>query len=64
MLPIRQGISNNSFNIWVLKDKNGLSLENYQSSQKETLLPQIVILVFAIIFMDWFIFSKHNVNKK
>ena len=53
------GISDDSFNIWVLKQKNGLTLENYQGSQMTTLIPQIILLVFGVICMQWFL-SKKN----
>lgn len=47
------GISEGSFNVWVLRSKDGLSLENYQSSPLTTLIPQISLLAFAIICMEW-----------
>lgn len=56
------GISEGSFNIWVLKSKDGLSLENYQSSQLTTLIPQISLLVFAIICMEWYLRKKATTN--
>ncbi len=48
------GVSNNSFNIWTLKQKNGGTLENYQSSEMMTLIPQLALLVFSIICMEWY----------
>lgn len=48
------GISDNSFNIWTLKQSNGLSLESYQSSKLETLLPQVGILVIGVVLMERF----------
>lgn len=56
------GISEGSFNIWVLKSKDGLTLENYQSSQLTTLIPQISLLVFAIICMEWYLRKKTTAN--
>ncbi|KOY86702.1 hypothetical protein AD998_11590 [bacterium 336/3] len=55
------GISNNSFNIWTLRQKNGDSLENYQSSELMTLIPQLALLIFAIICMEWYL-RKKNYN--
>lgn len=52
------GISESSSNVWVLKSKDGLSLENYQSSQLTTLIPQISLLVIAIICMEWYLRKK------
>jgi uncharacterized protein len=56
------GISNNSFNIWTLKQKNGDTLENYQSSEIETLIPQLALLLFAIICMEWYLRRKTTAN--
>lgn len=56
------GISEGPFNVWVLKSKDGLSLENYQSSQLTTLIPQISLLVFAIICMEWYLSKKTTAN--
>jgi membrane protease YdiL (CAAX protease family) len=56
------GISEGSFNLWVLKTKDGLTLENYQSSQLTTLIPQISLLVFALICMEWYVRKKTNAN--
>jgi membrane protease YdiL (CAAX protease family) len=53
------GISNTSFNIWVLKQKNGMTLENYQSSQLTTLIPQISALLLGIICMEWYLRKKN-----
>ncbi len=49
------GINSSGVNLWVLKDNKGLSLENYQSSQLETLIPQISLLLFGIICMEWYL---------
>lgn len=46
------GINTDSFNIWVLKQENGVGLENYQSSQLATLIPQVSILVLGIVAME------------
>lgn len=56
------GISNNSFNIWTLKQYNGLSLENYESSWLATLVPQITLLIIGIISMEWLV--KRHTNRK
>ena len=53
------GISNTSFNIFVLKQKNGLTLENYQSSQLTVLIPQISFLLFGIICMELYLRKKN-----
>ena len=47
------GISDTSFNLWILKQKNGLSLENYESSQWAILIPQLIVLVLGVILMEW-----------
>ncbi len=46
------GITNESHNLWTLKQQNGLSLENYETSQLTTLLPQVFFLLVGIIFMQ------------
>jgi len=56
------GISESSFNVWVLKSKNGLTLENYQSSQLTTLIPQISLLIFAVICMELYLRKKTTAN--
>ena len=53
------GISENSFNMWILKQSNGQTLENYQSSQMATLIPQISIFIIAIIFMELYLRKKN-----
>jgi len=53
------GVSNNSFNIWTLKQKNGDTLENYQSSEMTTLIPQLALLIFGIICMEWYLRKKN-----
>ena len=52
------GATGNSFNIWILKQKNGLTLEHYQSSQLTILIPQITLLIFAVICMEWLVKNK------
>ena len=52
------GISDSSFNRWVLKQGNGESLENYQASPVETLIPQAAMLVFAILAMELYLRKK------
>ena len=47
------GITGDSFNIWVLRNAHGGSLENYESSQMETLIPQISVLVLGMVAMEW-----------
>jgi membrane protease YdiL (CAAX protease family) len=54
------GISNTSFNIWVLKQKNGMTLENYQSSQLLTLIPQISVLLLGILCMEWYLRKNYR----
>jgi membrane protease YdiL (CAAX protease family) len=49
------GISNDSFNIWTLKQSNGMTLENYQSSQLVTLIPQISVFLLGVLLMEWYI---------
>jgi len=53
------GISEGSFNLWVLKSKDGLTLENYQSSQWTTLIPQISVLILGIICMELYLRKKN-----
>ena len=53
------GISDKSFNIFILKQKGGQSLENYQSSQLATLIPQISIFIIAIILMELYLRKKN-----
>lgn len=52
------GVSSDSFNIWILKQDNGMTLENYQSSEMMTLVPQISVLILGIICMEWYINKK------
>ena len=52
------GITSNSFNIWVLKQQDGGSLENFHTSQLTTLIPQICLLILGIVCMELFIRSN------
>lgn len=52
------GVSGNSFNIWILRQKNGASLIDYKSSALATLIPQICVLVLAIILMEIYVRKK------
>lgn len=52
------GINSDSFNLFVLKQKDGSSLENYQSSQLETLIPQLTLLIIGICCMEWYVRKK------
>jgi hypothetical protein len=56
------GVSNNSFNIWTLKQKNGDSFENYQSSEMTTLIPQLALLIIGIVCKECFLRKKIAVN--
>jgi len=56
------GISEGSFNLWVLKSKDGLTLENYQGSQLTNLIPQISLLIFGTICMEWYLRKKTTAN--
>lgn len=47
------GISHHSFNIWIVQQKNGDSLQNYQSSEMMTLIPQLALLIIGIVCMEW-----------
>lgn len=53
------GASDNSPNIWILKQSNGQTLDNYQSNQLSTMLPQISILIIAIFLMELYV-RKRN----
>lgn len=46
------GVQDQSSNLWILQKQTGESLENYQSSTLETLLPQIGMIVFAVVLME------------
>ena len=52
------GISNQSFNIWVLKQSNGSSLENYQNSEINEFLPQIALLIVGFFSMEYVVRRK------
>ena len=52
------GISSGSYHLWVLQSGDGQSLANYQSSQLETLLPQIALLLVGVGAMEWYIRRK------
>ena len=52
------GISNQSLNIWVLKQSNGSSLENYQNSEINKFLPQIALLIVGISCMEYVVRRK------
>lgn len=54
------GISSGSYHLWVLKSGDGQSLANYQSSQLETLLPQIALLVVGLGAMEWYECEKKS----
>lgn len=59
LTPAAFGVSNDSYNLWTLKQKNGDSLENYQSSAIATLIPQLALLIFGIICMEWYLRRKN-----
>lgn len=52
------GTDDSSFNMWILQQRNGQTLDTYKSSELEILLPQISILVFAIILLELFVRRK------
>ncbi|HEX4877879.1 MAG TPA: CPBP family intramembrane glutamic endopeptidase [Chitinophagaceae bacterium] len=52
------GINDSSFNVWILRQGNGASLETYQSSAREVLLPQLGILLLALLLMEWYVRKK------
>lgn len=54
------GVSDHSFNIWTLKLKNGDSLENYQSSEWITWIPQLSLLMFGVMLMEWWVRKQAN----
>jgi membrane protease YdiL (CAAX protease family) len=54
------GNRSDSYHIFELKLKEGLSLENYQSNQWVTLIPQISLLIFGIICMESYIRKKKH----
>lgn len=54
-------LTDTSFNLFVLKQSNGQSLEQYQSSDIEILLPQIAIFVLAIGLMEVYVRTKTKV---
>ena len=56
------GITDNSFNIWTLKQNNGDSLENFQSSELMTWIPQIALLIFGILCTEWYIRRGKNIQ--
>lgn len=56
------GISSGSYHLFVLKQSNGESLANYQSSQLETLLPQVGLMVVGVLGVEWYI--KKNQTKR
>lgn len=57
------GIFESSSNIWILKSKDGLTLKNYQSSQLTTLIPQISLLLFAVICIEWYVRKKYGSHR-
>ena len=56
------GITSGPSNIWILTSKDGLSLDNYQSSQFITLIPQISLFIFGIFLMEWLIKRNTKAN--
>ena len=56
------GITQGPFNIWILTSKDGLSLENYQSSAFMTIIPQISLFIFGIFLMEWLIKRNTKAN--
>jgi uncharacterized protein len=54
------GVTGSSFNIWILKQKDGLTLENYHSSQLTILIPQITLLIIGVICMEWLVKNKYS----
>jgi uncharacterized protein len=52
------GTTEGAFNFWVLKSSNELALNNVDGSQLATLMPQIGLLLFAIICMEWYLHNK------
>ncbi len=53
------GITDQSFNMWILTQKDGGSLENHQTNQMMVLIPQVSLLIFGIICMEWFLRKKN-----
>lgn len=53
------GITNDSYNLFTLKQQNGLTLENYETPLLVTLLPQVFFLMVGLIFMQ-IIFKKNK----
>ena len=53
------GISDDSFNLWTLKQYNGLTLKNYQSSELTTFIPQISLLILGLLCMEWYLRKKN-----
>ncbi len=47
------GINAEGSNLWILTSADGSSLETYQSSTLEILLPQISLLVLGIAALEW-----------
>lgn len=56
------GITPGPSNIWILTSKDGLSLDNYQSSQFITIIPQISLFIFGIFLMEWLIKRNTKAN--
>lgn len=52
------GVSNQSFNLWVLTQKDGTSLANHQTSKIIELIPAISLFIFGIICMEWLLRNK------
>ena len=56
------GITPGPSNIWILKSKDGLGLDNYQSSEFMTMIPQISLFIFGVFLMEWLIKRNTKAN--
>lgn len=52
------GATDQANSFWILRRSDGTSAANYQSSQLETLLPQIAILLTGILLMEIYLRKK------
>lgn len=55
MTTLAFGVTGGSYHLFTLRQANGGSLEQYQSGQLETLLPQLALLLLGVLGVEWYL---------
>lgn len=56
-------VTGQSFNLWILKNANGQSLENYQQPLPATLLPQVFLLAGGLLLLELYARRYNNSSR-